>query len=155
MIKFRIIWDLLETQIWEHEICNLPVFLLVFLQSYMDSEIRAIMAQYMPLDSQGEVVNHVHEERAWIVSLFGYCVWSLGVAYPVYPFEFRFWAFEFDRLCIIWTIKGSELDSYPTLFIGDVANCILNLGQTFLSYFISLDSRISVHVTSWVPHLWL
>lgn len=50
--------------------------------------------------------------------------------------------------CIIWTIKGSELDSYPTLFIGDVANCILNLGQTFLSYFISLDSRISVYVTS-------
>lgn len=88
-------------------------------------------------------------------SVKGNTLWSLGVAYPVYPFEFRFWAFEFDRLCIIWTIKGSELDSYPTLFIGDVANCILNLGQTFLSYFISLDSRISVHVTSWVPHLWL
>ncbi|KHN42313.1 Vacuolar-sorting receptor 1 [Glycine soja] len=34
------------------------------IRSYMDSEIRAIMAQYMPLDSQGEVVNHVHEERA-------------------------------------------------------------------------------------------
>jgi hypothetical protein len=30
----------------------------------MDSEIRAIMAQYMPLDSQGEVVNHVKDERA-------------------------------------------------------------------------------------------
>lgn len=64
MIKFRIIWDLLETQIWEHDVCHLPVFLLVFLQSYMDSEIRAIMAQYMPLDSQGEIVNHVSEERA-------------------------------------------------------------------------------------------
>jgi len=37
---------------------------LVFLQSYMDSEIRAIMAQYMPLDSQSEVVNHVNDERA-------------------------------------------------------------------------------------------
>ncbi|PNT57350.1 hypothetical protein POPTR_001G294400v4 [Populus trichocarpa] len=34
------------------------------LRSYMDSEIRAIMAQYMPLDSQAEVPNHVHEERA-------------------------------------------------------------------------------------------
>lgn len=33
------------------------------LRSYMDSEIRAIMAQYMPLDSQ-EVPNHVHDERA-------------------------------------------------------------------------------------------
>ncbi|KAK4405163.1 Vacuolar-sorting receptor 3 [Sesamum angolense] len=34
------------------------------LRSYMDSEIRAIMAQYMPLDSQNEVPNHVHEDRA-------------------------------------------------------------------------------------------
>uniref|UniRef100_A0A7N0TVG5 EGF-like domain-containing protein n=1 Tax=Kalanchoe fedtschenkoi TaxID=63787 RepID=A0A7N0TVG5_KALFE len=35
------------------------------IRSYMDSEIRAIMAQYMPLDSQTEVPNHVHsEERA-------------------------------------------------------------------------------------------
>lgn len=31
-------------------------------QSYMDSEIRAIMAQYMPLDSQGEVQNHSHDD---------------------------------------------------------------------------------------------
>ncbi|PSS17694.1 Vacuolar-sorting receptor 1 like [Actinidia chinensis var. chinensis] len=29
------------------------------IRSYMDSEIRAIMAQYMPLDNQGEVPNHV------------------------------------------------------------------------------------------------
>ncbi|KAJ3680952.1 hypothetical protein LUZ60_015441 [Juncus effusus] len=28
------------------------------IRSYMDSEIRAIMAQYMPLDNQGEVPNH-------------------------------------------------------------------------------------------------
>ncbi|KAL0356922.1 UNVERIFIED_CONTAM: Vacuolar-sorting receptor 3 [Sesamum calycinum] len=34
------------------------------LRSYMDSEIRAIMAQYMPLDSQNEVPNHVDEDRA-------------------------------------------------------------------------------------------
>ncbi|XWS63001.1 hypothetical protein CRYUN_Cryun06bG0059000 [Craigia yunnanensis] len=34
------------------------------LRSYMDSEIRAIMAQYMPLDSQAEVPNHVSEDRA-------------------------------------------------------------------------------------------
>ncbi|XP_022984499.1 vacuolar-sorting receptor 4-like [Cucurbita maxima] len=33
------------------------------LRAYMDSEIRAIMAQYMPLDSQGEVPNHVHEDH--------------------------------------------------------------------------------------------
>lgn len=33
------------------------------LRSYMDSEIRAIMAQYMPLDSQGEVQSHAHEEN--------------------------------------------------------------------------------------------
>ena len=39
-------------------------FSLVVLQQYMDSEIRAIMAQYMPLDSQGEVPNHVNDERA-------------------------------------------------------------------------------------------
>jgi hypothetical protein len=32
------------------------------LRSYMDSEIRAIMAQYMPLDSQTEVNNHMQEE---------------------------------------------------------------------------------------------
>ncbi|THG20946.1 hypothetical protein TEA_006621 [Camellia sinensis var. sinensis] len=29
------------------------------IRSYMDSEIRAIMAQYMPLDNQGEVPNHL------------------------------------------------------------------------------------------------
>ncbi|XP_074343603.1 vacuolar-sorting receptor 3-like [Apium graveolens] len=34
------------------------------LRSYMDSEIRAIMSQYMPLDSQGEVPNHQSEDRA-------------------------------------------------------------------------------------------
>ncbi|KAK4437983.1 Vacuolar-sorting receptor 3 [Sesamum alatum] len=34
------------------------------LRSYMDSEIRAIMAQYMPLDSQNEVPNHANEDRA-------------------------------------------------------------------------------------------
>jgi hypothetical protein len=33
------------------------------LRSYMDSEIRAIMAQYMPLDSQGEVTNHSQEDH--------------------------------------------------------------------------------------------
>lgn len=37
---------------------------MLLLQSYMDSEIRAIMAQYMPLDSQAEVPNHVNDERA-------------------------------------------------------------------------------------------
>ncbi|OVA17102.1 EGF-like calcium-binding domain [Macleaya cordata] len=34
------------------------------LRSYMDSEIRAIMAQYMPLDSQVEVPNHSSENHA-------------------------------------------------------------------------------------------
>ncbi|KAI4318764.1 hypothetical protein MLD38_032433 [Melastoma candidum] len=33
------------------------------LRSYMDSEIRAIMAQYMPLDSQSEVPNHFNEQH--------------------------------------------------------------------------------------------
>lgn len=28
-------------------------------QGYMDSEIRAIMAQYMPLDNQAEAPNHL------------------------------------------------------------------------------------------------
>jgi hypothetical protein len=32
------------------------------LRSYMDSEIRAIMAQYMPLDSQNEVQSHLQED---------------------------------------------------------------------------------------------
>ncbi|KAJ7528163.1 hypothetical protein O6H91_16G087300 [Diphasiastrum complanatum] len=32
------------------------------LRSYMDSEIRAIMAQYMPLDSQGDVNQHLQED---------------------------------------------------------------------------------------------
>lgn len=36
----------------------------VCFQSYMDSEIQAIMAQYMPLDSQNEVPNHANEDRA-------------------------------------------------------------------------------------------
>nr|GMC83594.1 vacuolar-sorting receptor 3 [Ipomoea batatas] len=33
-------------------------------RSYMDTEIRAIMAQYMPLDSQNEVPSHVSDDRA-------------------------------------------------------------------------------------------
>ncbi|KAK0580942.1 hypothetical protein LWI29_007924 [Acer saccharum] len=33
------------------------------LRRYMDSEIRAIMAQYMPLDSQSEVPNHTNDEH--------------------------------------------------------------------------------------------
>lgn len=40
------------------------IFLVVVLQQYMDSEIRAIMAQYMPLDSQAEIPNHVNDQRA-------------------------------------------------------------------------------------------
>ncbi|WOK94409.1 vacuolar-sorting receptor 4-like [Canna indica] len=32
------------------------------IRSYMDSEIRAIMAQYMPLDNQGDVQNHSHDD---------------------------------------------------------------------------------------------
>jgi len=31
-----------------------------YVQRYMDSEIRAIMAQYMPLDNQPEESNQVH-----------------------------------------------------------------------------------------------
>ncbi|GJN07158.1 hypothetical protein PR202_ga24962 [Eleusine coracana subsp. coracana] len=31
------------------------------IRRYMDSEIRAIMAQYMPLDNQGDVPNHSHQ----------------------------------------------------------------------------------------------
>jgi hypothetical protein len=33
------------------------------LRSYMDSEIRAIMAQYMPLDSQNDVQNHTLDDE--------------------------------------------------------------------------------------------
>ncbi|ERN04171.1 vacuolar-sorting receptor 1 [Amborella trichopoda] len=32
------------------------------IRRYMDSEIRAIMAQYMPLDNQGEIPNHMHQD---------------------------------------------------------------------------------------------
>lgn len=35
------------------------------LQRYMDSEIRAIMAQYMPLDNQGEIPSHVSRGDIW------------------------------------------------------------------------------------------
>ncbi|KAJ8439609.1 hypothetical protein Cgig2_017176 [Carnegiea gigantea] len=34
------------------------------IRQYMDSEIRAIMAQYMPLDSQNEIPNHSSNDRA-------------------------------------------------------------------------------------------
>lgn len=34
------------------------IFTILCLQRYMDSEIRAIMAQYMPLDNQGEIPTH-------------------------------------------------------------------------------------------------
>lgn len=44
------------------QLCNLLSYVilmpLIHMQHYMDSEIRAIMAQYMPLDNQGEVPNH-------------------------------------------------------------------------------------------------
>jgi len=38
----------------------------IVFQSYMDSEIRAIMAQYMPLDSQAEITNHVRHDDIWV-----------------------------------------------------------------------------------------
>lgn len=39
---------------------------MTFLQRYMDSEIRAIMAQYMPLDSQGDIpVHHAPRGDIW------------------------------------------------------------------------------------------
>jgi hypothetical protein len=41
---------------------NVNIIFCPFFQSYMDSEIRTIMAQYMPLDSQGEVPNHTNDE---------------------------------------------------------------------------------------------
>ncbi|MBA0573082.1 hypothetical protein Golob_000376 [Gossypium lobatum] len=46
----------------DHDTCISELMVLGL--SYMDSEIRAIMAQYMPLDSQSEVPNHVSEDRA-------------------------------------------------------------------------------------------
>lgn len=42
---------------------NVVFFFPFQFQSYMDSEIRAIMAQYMPLDSQSEVPNHASDDR--------------------------------------------------------------------------------------------
>lgn len=40
-----------------HSLLLCPDGLVLRLQSYMDSEIRAIMAQYMPLESQNEPLN--------------------------------------------------------------------------------------------------
>jgi len=58
--------------IWFNLSMGLPCLLVLifvyancFLQRYMDSEIRAIMAQYMPLDNQGEVPNHVPHGNVW------------------------------------------------------------------------------------------
>lgn len=46
-------------------------FLFIYiLQSYMDSEIRAIMAQYMPLDNQAENPNHIPQHaNIWELNL--------------------------------------------------------------------------------------
>jgi hypothetical protein len=38
----------------------------------MDSEIRAIMAQYMPLDNQGDVPNHSRHIEMWRVEQLAY-----------------------------------------------------------------------------------
>lgn len=46
----------------EIEFSHDVLLFVAFVQSYMDSEIRAIMAQYMPLDSQNEVNNHMQED---------------------------------------------------------------------------------------------
>lgn len=51
IIRFNLLMDLLTN--------TNSVFVNYFIQRYMDSEIRAIMAQYMPLDNQGEIPNHV------------------------------------------------------------------------------------------------
>lgn len=59
------------------------VFLWVVLQQYMDSEIRAIMAQYMPLDSQAEVPNHVNDERAWEGEFGNLFVDIMDEAFPI------------------------------------------------------------------------
>ncbi len=57
-------------------------------QSYMDSEIRAIMAQYMPLDSQNEVHNHMQEDA-----------WTAGFR-PIYTGTKRI------LLCMWWEFCG-------------------------------------------------
>lgn len=56
----RLMWYVPVIAIWKQDQydCVNDNFLLL-LQRYMDSEIRAIMAQYMPLDNQGEIPNHV------------------------------------------------------------------------------------------------
>ena len=51
IIRFNLLMDLFTN--------TNSVFVNYFIQRYMDSEIRAIMAQYMPLDNQGEIPNHV------------------------------------------------------------------------------------------------
>uniref|UniRef100_A0A0C9RL72 TSA: Wollemia nobilis Ref_Wollemi_Transcript_12720_2298 transcribed RNA sequence n=1 Tax=Wollemia nobilis TaxID=56998 RepID=A0A0C9RL72_9CONI len=59
----KIVW----TAIWAVLLCVAAVAIAGYafykyrLRSYMDSEIKAIMAQYMPLDNPGDVPNHVHE----------------------------------------------------------------------------------------------
>ncbi|KAL3621078.1 hypothetical protein CASFOL_035990 [Castilleja foliolosa] len=50
--------------IYKYRLRAPPYLHYLHFQSYMDSEIRAIMAQYMPLDSQNEVPNHINEDRA-------------------------------------------------------------------------------------------
>lgn len=86
------------------------------LQQYMDSEIRAIMAQYMPLDSQAEVPNHVNNQRAWKekqVSLLGFHGLLHGCGFSCVLFQpFRILTIEFslmyhmdNKRLIVWMIS--------------------------------------------------
>lgn len=58
----------------------------------MDSEIRAIMAQYMPLDSQGETASHVARGGVW---------------YSDFIERFSFWTIV--ELTTSWNLWGSKL----------------------------------------------
>lgn len=49
-------------------VLHFEIFCIV--QSYMDSEIRAIMAQYMPLDGHSDADHHLQEEL-WLWYDFG------------------------------------------------------------------------------------
>lgn len=67
----------------------------------MDSEIRAIMAQYMPLDNQNEVQNHVSEDRAWKTRPMDMISRNYGDVLIGYSYAFLHPTDEFKgRLCL-------------------------------------------------------
>ncbi|MCO5583466.1 hypothetical protein L7F22_037377 [Adiantum nelumboides] len=102
------------------------------LRAYMDSEVRAIMAQYMLLESQEEVHHHA-EERCKIACGWGSCFWH-------------------ENSCSIPCGEVKD-KSQALVLVTKLLECFLNATFIWLAKLLSVKSLASsIHVATFCPY---